>query len=195
MSLQKQEEPLALTISDQEQWGQCVTEARKHVKNIHNSRMAVAALALKASTLGWGGSRKGQKWDAKIHANSLRLFSKEVGIGYPTLWDWVQVLRLAKRASLPIDDKKLDYGAAKRTVEIIANNPTLDSRRVYEKESDNTRQVFYLLRFLRTLKQFRRWACEESDLSKLPTEQIKELKEDIGYIHHALGKVRIIETK
>jgi hypothetical protein len=189
----KVQAPLELSISDQLAWGELVNKARDFVGRIKSDKMAVATLALKAATLGWGGSRKGQKWDGKIHHYAIEIFAKEVGVARGTLWDWCQVKRLMDRTSLPLEENKLDIEAAKRTVAVVAANPTALPEVVYKAEVEASRQSHYLYQFLQRLRTFRRWAENESDLSKLPTAEIKELKDHILFLHGALSRIRIIE--
>lgn len=190
----KPQAPMHLSIADQFTWGELVVKAREFTGRIRNDKMAVAELALRASTLGWGGSRKGQKWDGKIHSHALDLFAKEIGIAKTTLWDWCQVKRMMERVSLPIDEGKLDLEAAKRVVKMVAADPTVDVELAYQDQVVETKQNCFLVNAIRQFRRFRQWAENESDLSRLPMAELKELKEIVLYLNQALARIRIVET-
>lgn len=94
-------------------WGDCVKEARSLVSDRRLNRLQVAFLALRGCEIRRGGARtKGED-----EPDTLRAFSREIGVHSKTLDDWIAVARMIN--SFPADVKKegIDYTSARMTIE------------------------------------------------------------------------------
>lgn len=71
-------------------WNELVNKAKAKVQTMHRARMEVAALAMEACDIKWGG---GEHWTGHKNVKTMKAFATEIQVSYKTLAQWVRVKR------------------------------------------------------------------------------------------------------
>lgn len=122
-------------------WQNCVAAAKKRVKEIHASRLAITKIALACCDIRQGG---GAHWNDFEGIYTLKGFAKEIGMNYKTLQNWTVAFRFVPGLEEG-EYQEEDYKFAHRAVTICGRGA--DRAKLIEefrKQRDGAKSVYKL---------------------------------------------------
>jgi len=161
--IHKTTDPGTLTEDDKEVWEKYIQNAKAELQAIHQKRMKVAELALKACKIRWGGCYRGNEWKTKLKFETLKRFAAEIGLGYSTLWDWISVYKhiYPKVKGLHEEQYGINFTAARMTMRDIRRNNIPDTTarvrgvyKAYIKHGTSRYTLKFCMRGLDRVAQF-----------------------------------------
>lgn len=161
-------------------YDECVEGARKFMETKRTDRLAVAALAIRACEIKWGGSRRHYSSDDE---KTVVGFAKAIGIHYKTLINWLRVLYFI-RANIP-KEAPIDYTAANIMIRDKAKSAN-DVLKDYTELLDPTspaRSSYNVLRFLSSARA----ALAMRGVAGWPKDKIEELLERMDDLNEAVA--------
>lgn len=144
-------------------WDQCVAAAQKLAPG-RSDRYGVAALALEACRIKWGGDRRTDNWKLAFDSKkTLTQFAVEAGVNKKTLWSWVQIYGFLKDY-LP-KDEPIDFTAASMCVRdgelTVEHYRKLIKRHSPERDAYNVLKMLSGTQYVLEHRGFKRWRKED----------------------------------
>lgn len=154
-------------------WLACVDAARAEVAKLHAARARIVDLCLRCCDIQWGG---GAHWSGHEGVYTVRRFSKEIGVNYKTLMNWVTARRKVADHLEPGEWREEDFRFAQRAIKRVG--PAAPRQKVldeFRRQRDGAKTKYRLGSIVEWARSHRNF-IKASNVAELPRDDLLALR-------------------